>query len=103
VNDLFEGITFCDYAQSTMICKPHPEMFEKAMREAKVKQAKDCYFVGKCWLLEGRLSTNASRRFRLELSEGGRAWVDNCSSCGGRRTLTSCEGLQISNPASGRT
>lgn len=48
VEDLFEGITFCDYAQSTMTCKPHPEMFEKAMREAKVKQPKDCYFVGKC-------------------------------------------------------
>jgi pyrimidine and pyridine-specific 5'-nucleotidase len=47
VDDLFEGITFCDYAQNTMICKPHPEMFNKAMREANVEQATECYFVGK--------------------------------------------------------
>jgi pyrimidine and pyridine-specific 5'-nucleotidase len=47
VDDLFEGLTFCDYAQETMICKPHPEMFAKAMKEAGVKKFKDCYFVGK--------------------------------------------------------
>lgn len=47
VDDLFEGMTFCDYAQPTMICKPHPKMFEKAMNEAGVKEFKDCYFVGK--------------------------------------------------------
>ena len=47
VEDMFEGMTFCDYAQSTMICKPHLEMFTKAMREAGVKEFKDCYFVGK--------------------------------------------------------
>jgi pyrimidine and pyridine-specific 5'-nucleotidase len=47
VDDLFEGMTYCDYAKDTMICKPHPEMFEKAMKEANVKEMKDCYFVGK--------------------------------------------------------
>jgi len=47
VDDLFEGITFCDYAQETMICKPHPKMFQKAMKEANVKEVKDCYFVGR--------------------------------------------------------
>ncbi|PMD23370.1 pyrimidine 5-nucleotidase [Hyaloscypha hepaticicola] len=45
VDDLFEGMTYCDYARDTMICKPHPEMFEKAMKEANVKDMKDCYFV----------------------------------------------------------
>lgn len=45
VDDLFEGITFCDYAQETLLCKPNPEMFAKAMREAGVKEYKDCYFV----------------------------------------------------------
>ncbi|KAH8794927.1 HAD-like domain-containing protein [Hyaloscypha finlandica] len=50
VDDLFEGMTFCDYAQDTMICKPHPEMFAKAMREAKVKEMKDCYFVDDSFL-----------------------------------------------------
>jgi pyrimidine and pyridine-specific 5'-nucleotidase len=47
VDDLFEGMTYCDYAKDTMICKPHPEMFEKAMKEPNVKEMKDCYFVGK--------------------------------------------------------
>ena len=47
VDDLFEGMTYCDYAKDTMICKPHPEMFKKAMKEANVKDMKDCYFVGK--------------------------------------------------------
>lgn len=47
IQDMFEGMTFCDYAQETMICKPHREMFVKAMAEAGVKEMKDCYFVGK--------------------------------------------------------
>jgi pyrimidine and pyridine-specific 5'-nucleotidase len=47
VDDMFEGMTFCDYAQEKMICKPYPEMFAKAMAEAGVKEMKDCYFVGK--------------------------------------------------------
>jgi pyrimidine and pyridine-specific 5'-nucleotidase len=47
VDDLFEGITFCDYGKTPIICKPHLQMFEKAMKEANVKDMKDCYFVGK--------------------------------------------------------
>jgi pyrimidine and pyridine-specific 5'-nucleotidase len=47
VDDLFEGITFCDYGRTPIICKPHLAMFEKAMKEANVKDIKDCYFVGK--------------------------------------------------------
>lgn len=46
VDDLFEGITFCDYTQEEMIAKPHKEMFEKAMLEAGVDNKEDCYFVG---------------------------------------------------------
>ncbi|TVY83025.1 Uncharacterized protein LSUE1_G002433 [Lachnellula suecica] len=45
IRDLFEGLTFCDYAKRPMLCKPHPEMFAKAMEEAGVKEMKDCYFV----------------------------------------------------------
>lgn len=47
VEDMFEGMTFCDYAQEKMICKPYPEMFAKAMKEAGIEEMKDCYFVGK--------------------------------------------------------
>jgi pyrimidine and pyridine-specific 5'-nucleotidase len=46
VGDLFEGITFCDYAAETLVCKPHHQMYEKAMEEAGVSSVKSCYFVG---------------------------------------------------------
>jgi len=49
VDDLFEGITFCDYAQPRLICKPNREMWEKAEREAGAKRVQDCLFVGE-WL-----------------------------------------------------
>ncbi|KUJ16827.1 pyrimidine 5-nucleotidase [Mollisia scopiformis] len=45
VEDMFEGLTFCDYAQPKMICKPYPEMYAKGMKEAGVEEYKDCYFV----------------------------------------------------------
>ncbi|KAL8920205.1 MAG: hypothetical protein Q9208_006370 [Pyrenodesmia sp. 3 TL-2023] len=48
IEDLFEGITFCDYRKLPFICKPHREMFEKAEAEAGVRSVEDCYFVGKC-------------------------------------------------------
>ncbi|KAM3077114.1 putative suppressor of disruption of TFIIS [Clarireedia jacksonii] len=45
VEDMFEGMTFCDYAQERIICKPYQEAFDKAMKEAGVKNEEDCYFV----------------------------------------------------------
>jgi len=62
VEDLFEGITFCDYAQRELVAKPQREMFERGMREAGVQDVGDCYFVGKLllclmgvvWLIGGR-------------------------------------------------
>lgn len=47
VDDLFEGITYCDYGAPKLICKPHEAMFAKAMAEAGVDDPKQCYFVGK--------------------------------------------------------
>ena len=46
VDDLFEGITYCDYSEMPLRCKPHAAMFEKAIAEAQVSAAKGCYFVG---------------------------------------------------------
>ena len=46
IEDLFEGITYCDYTQPTLICKPHKAMFDKAETEAGVTLPEDCYFVG---------------------------------------------------------
>jgi pyrimidine and pyridine-specific 5'-nucleotidase len=70
VDDLFEGLTFCDYGQDTMICKPHPEMFAKAMKEAGAKKFKDCYFVGKRNLGGLRTKTDRRRRFSSKLQQG---------------------------------
>jgi len=46
IEDMFEGLTFCDYAAEKLLCKPAPEMFAKAMREAGGKDVEECYFVG---------------------------------------------------------
>jgi len=45
IDDLFEGLTFCDYGEERLLCKPHSDMFAKAMREAGIKDHKQCYFV----------------------------------------------------------
>lgn len=47
VDDLFEGITYCDYAAKELLCKPRVEMFEKAEREAQAPGIDKCFFVGK--------------------------------------------------------
>lgn len=43
---IFEGMTYCDYSQPKLICKPHKEAFEKAEADAGVRSVEDCYFVG---------------------------------------------------------
>jgi len=45
VDDMFEGMTFCDYSAEKLLCKPAPEMYAKAMRDAGVQEYKDCFFV----------------------------------------------------------
>lgn len=47
IEDLFEGITYCDYGAETLLCKPDEKMFAKAMREAGIDTHNKCYFVGK--------------------------------------------------------
>ncbi len=46
IGDLFEGLTYCDYSQIPLVCKPHKDMFARAMKEAGVGRPEDCYFVG---------------------------------------------------------
>lgn len=46
IHDLFEGLTFCDYGKIPMICKPMPEMFERAMQDSGAgRDVSRCYFV----------------------------------------------------------
>lgn len=46
VQDLFEGLTYCDYGVRPLLCKPSEAMFHKAMREAGVSEMDKCHFVG---------------------------------------------------------
>jgi HAD superfamily hydrolase (TIGR01509 family) len=39
------GITYCDYGQEILVCKPKREMFEKAMIEADITDKQKCLFV----------------------------------------------------------
>jgi pyrimidine and pyridine-specific 5'-nucleotidase len=52
VEDMFEGITYCDYSAAKFLCKPSPDMFKKAMAEAGVTSPEDCYFVGTLHFVE---------------------------------------------------
>ncbi|KAL6237345.1 hypothetical protein BDW75DRAFT_86764 [Aspergillus navahoensis] len=45
VDDLFEGITYCDYANPPLICKPSQLMYDKAERDAGAMDRSQCYFV----------------------------------------------------------
>lgn len=46
IDDLFEGITYCDYAaEDGLVCKPKEEAFLKAMKEASATDRSKCYFV----------------------------------------------------------
>ena len=47
VAECFEGITYCDYTAEKLLCKPRPEMFEKAEKEAGVSSGDPIFFVGK--------------------------------------------------------
>ena len=47
IEDIFEGITYCDYGQIPLHPKPHTAMYEKAETEAGTSSSYKCYFVGK--------------------------------------------------------
>ena len=67
VDDMFEGITFCDYAAEKIICKPHEEMFVKAQREARISSPDRCYFVGRSSILAPPLAIGGS--------DGAKRWT----------------------------
>lgn len=50
IDDLFDGMTFCDYGEIPLVCKPKFEMFDKAMREAGVTRKDRCLYVDDSYL-----------------------------------------------------
>ncbi|RDA88098.1 hypothetical protein CP532_5277 [Ophiocordyceps camponoti-leonardi (nom. inval.)] len=50
IEDLFDGLTYCDYAKQPIICKPRREMYDRAMQEAGVEAVNDCYFIDDSYL-----------------------------------------------------
>ena len=47
IEDMFEGITYCDYGKIPIRCKPHTEMYKRAEIEAGASSVESCFFVGK--------------------------------------------------------
>ncbi|KAL2851995.1 Haloacid dehalogenase-like hydrolase-domain-containing protein [Aspergillus pseudoustus] len=45
IDDLFEGITYCDYSNPPLICKPSQIMYGKAEKDANALSTEQCYFV----------------------------------------------------------
>jgi pyrimidine and pyridine-specific 5'-nucleotidase len=45
VDDLFDGITYSDYSQRPMICKPQREAFRRAMQQAGATDASKCILI----------------------------------------------------------
>jgi pyrimidine 5'-nucleotidase len=73
VEDMFEGITYCDYSAAKFLCKPSPDMFKKAMAEAGVTSPEDCYFVGTLHPVELLCASVDINRRRLRYQ---RSWCD---------------------------
>ncbi len=79
IEDMFEGLTYCDYSSTPLICKPHRDMYDKAMREACVASIDDCFFVGKC---PSSRATRVPRRMLTSLSYPDDSYV-NCKEAQG--------------------
>ena len=103
IEDIFDGLTYCNYAEQPMLCKPDPRMYEKAMREAGVERVEDCFFVGKFTPLSTTVPSNFLRRFWLELRKGQGIRLDSSPS---RRRGSACSRIAsfaVPNPALART
>ncbi|TGZ82991.1 pyrimidine 5-nucleotidase [Ascodesmis nigricans] len=50
VEDLFDGMTFCDYAEGDeLVCKPKKLAYERAMEQAGVSDKSKCFFIDDSW------------------------------------------------------
>lgn len=101
VEAFFEGVTYCDYSSQPLVCKPHPDMYHKAMRDAGVDKYEDCFFVGKSKIYHHFYAptypvlTCKSRRLVQQLQKGTGARVDGSSPCRRRRQAPEDARLQV--------
>lgn len=45
IDDLFDGITYCDYTRRPILCKPMEQMFEKALKESGTTDGSKALYV----------------------------------------------------------
>lgn len=45
LDDLFDGLVYCDYEAEDFVCKPEPEFYIMAMKQAKISDPEKCYFI----------------------------------------------------------
>ncbi len=99
VEEHFEGITYCDYRSMPLVCKPHVDMYHKAMKEAGVNRVEDCFFVGR---YQHRLASQEDtdllcRRFVQQLCGLPGSRLVHRSSRRRRRAHTRDTGIQVPN------
>ncbi|KXN72921.1 pyrimidine 5-nucleotidase [Conidiobolus coronatus NRRL 28638] len=49
IKELFDGITYCDYAEPNFPCKPEDEYYERVKKAAGVTENTQCYLVDDSW------------------------------------------------------
>lgn len=93
IEDCFEGITYCDYAATELLCKPRVEMFDKAEREAEAPSRDQCYFVGGCLIFCAFLVANVRRRFVSQLYTCSCQRLAYCAFSRARRAISSSKSI----------
>ncbi|KAF8165262.1 Haloacid dehalogenase-like hydrolase-domain-containing protein [Crassisporium funariophilum] len=78
LDDQVDGLVYCDYSIKDFVCKPEPEFYQMAMKQANLSDPSKCYFID-----DNRKNVDAARdqgwarcvhfcEKGLEAMEGGR-------------------------------
>jgi len=57
VDDLVDGLVFCDYSDKDFSCKPEREFFDQALVKAGITDPSKCYFID-----DSRINVDAARK-----------------------------------------
>ena len=61
LGDIFDGMTYCDYNEFPLICKPMEPSFEKAFKESGAVTKENLYFID-----DSEINVKAARKFDWE-------------------------------------